>query len=99
MQLKMESTVSEKMVAKNIFPSSVPPVKIKVKNQKKKDFSKDYGSRGQAHHVPDLPGCLWDFPDGNCRCCQADQHPMGGGRLLSQTRQGTHGTQFCDSRQ
>jgi hypothetical protein len=31
MKLKMESTVSEKMIEKNIFPSTVPPVKIKVK--------------------------------------------------------------------
>jgi len=30
MKLKMESTVSEKMVEKQIFPSTVPPVKIKV---------------------------------------------------------------------
>jgi hypothetical protein len=27
----MESTVSEKMVEKQIFPSTVPPIKIKVK--------------------------------------------------------------------
>jgi hypothetical protein len=40
MQLKMESTVSEKMVAKNIFPSSVPPVKIKVKKPEEKGFFK-----------------------------------------------------------
>jgi len=31
MKLKMESTVSEKMVEKQIFPSTVPPVKIKVR--------------------------------------------------------------------
>jgi len=31
MKLKMESTVSEKMVEKKIFPSTVPPTKIKVK--------------------------------------------------------------------
>ena len=31
MKLKMESTVSEKMAAKKIFPSTVPPTKIKVK--------------------------------------------------------------------
>ena len=30
MKLKMESTVSQKMEKKEIFPSTVPPVKIKV---------------------------------------------------------------------
>lgn len=34
MKLKMESTVSTKMEAINIFPSSVPPIKIKVKKAK-----------------------------------------------------------------
>ncbi len=38
MQLKMESTVSAQMEAKQIFPSSVPPVKIKVKKEEKKGF-------------------------------------------------------------
>lgn len=38
MQLKMESTVSAQMEAKQIFPSSVPPVKIKVKKEQKKGF-------------------------------------------------------------
>jgi hypothetical protein len=41
MKLKMESTVS-KMVEKQIFPSTVPQIKIKVK---KKTFLKKYGSR------------------------------------------------------
>lgn len=36
MKLKMESTVSLKMEAKGIFPSSVPPVKIMVKNNEEK---------------------------------------------------------------
>jgi hypothetical protein len=40
MKLKMESTVSEKMVAKQIFPSTVPPVKIKVKKAEEKSFFK-----------------------------------------------------------
>lgn len=31
MKLKMESTVSKKMIERNIVPSSVPPIKIKVK--------------------------------------------------------------------
>jgi len=31
MKLRMESTVSEKMLGKEIFPSTVPPTKIKVK--------------------------------------------------------------------
>jgi hypothetical protein len=31
MKLKMESTVANKMMAKQIFPSTVPPTKIKVK--------------------------------------------------------------------
>jgi hypothetical protein len=31
MKLKMESTVSAKMIEKEIFPSTVPPIKIKVR--------------------------------------------------------------------
>jgi len=39
MKLKMESTVSEKMAVKQIFPSTVPPTKIKVKKVvKEKNF-------------------------------------------------------------
>ncbi len=38
MKLKMESTVAAKMEAKNIFPSSVPPKKIKVVKTKKPNF-------------------------------------------------------------
>ncbi|WP_293870789.1 FtsL-like putative cell division protein [Flavobacterium sp.] len=38
MKLKMESTVSEKMETRNIFPSSVPPKKIKVKKPTEKGF-------------------------------------------------------------
>lgn len=41
MKLRMESTVSEKMVEKEIFPSSVPPVKIKVKKEEEKGFLKE----------------------------------------------------------
>ena len=37
-KLKMESTVSEKMVEKQIFPSTVPPTKIKVKKPAEKSF-------------------------------------------------------------
>ncbi len=40
MQLKMESTVSDKMVEKEIFPSSVPPIKIKVTKEEDKSFFK-----------------------------------------------------------
>ena len=40
MKLRMESTVSEKMIAKEIFPSTVPPVKIKVKKVEEKSFLK-----------------------------------------------------------
>jgi len=40
MKLKMESTVSEKMESKQIFPSSVPPIKIKVKKEEEKNFFK-----------------------------------------------------------
>ena len=36
MELKMESTISKKMEAKEIFPSSVPPKKIKVVKEKEK---------------------------------------------------------------
>lgn len=38
MKLKMESTVSAKMEAQKIFPSSVPPTKIKVRKEKEKKF-------------------------------------------------------------
>ena len=38
MKLKMESTVSEKMIEREIFPSTVPPIKIKVKAEKEKGF-------------------------------------------------------------
>ncbi len=34
MKLKMESTVSEKVEEKGIFPASVPPVKIEIKKPK-----------------------------------------------------------------
>lgn len=40
MKLKMESTVSEKMKERNIFPSSVPPKKIKVKKVEEKSLFK-----------------------------------------------------------
>ena len=38
MKLKMESTVAAKMEEKGIFPSSVPPLKIKVKKEEEKSF-------------------------------------------------------------
>ena len=38
MKLKMESTVSAKMEEKQIFPSTVPPTKIKVKKPVEKSF-------------------------------------------------------------
>lgn len=38
MKLKMESTVSKKMEERKIFPSSVPPKKIKVKKTVEKTF-------------------------------------------------------------
>lgn len=34
MQIKMESTIADKMIVKGIFPSSVPPKKIKVTKEK-----------------------------------------------------------------
>ncbi|MBK0370375.1 FtsL-like putative cell division protein [Flavobacterium agrisoli] len=40
MKLKMESTVSAKMIEKQIYPSTVPPIKIKVKKEKEKGFFK-----------------------------------------------------------
>ncbi len=40
MKLKMESTVAEKMLSKNIIPSAVPPLKIKVLKEKEKSFFK-----------------------------------------------------------
>lgn len=40
MKLRMESTVSEKMVEKEIFPSTVPPVKIKVKKVEEENYIK-----------------------------------------------------------
>lgn len=38
MELKMESTVSRKMEEKEIFPSSVPPKKIKVIKEEEKNL-------------------------------------------------------------
>ncbi len=40
MKLKMESTVSGKMESRGIFPSQVPPKKIKVKKPIEKSFIK-----------------------------------------------------------
>ncbi|GIZ08949.1 FtsL-like putative cell division protein [Flavobacterium sp. UMI-01] len=40
MKLRMESTVSVKMVDREIYPSTVPPVKIKVKKEEEKSFFK-----------------------------------------------------------
>ena len=41
MKLKMESTISEKMELREIFPSQVPPKKIKVKKPIEKSFFKN----------------------------------------------------------
>jgi hypothetical protein len=38
MKLKMESTVSAKMLEREIFPSSVPPTKIKVVQPRQEGF-------------------------------------------------------------
>nr|WP_314864511.1 FtsL-like putative cell division protein [uncultured Flavobacterium sp.] len=38
MKLKMESTVAQKMEARQLRPSTVPPVKIKVKREEEKGF-------------------------------------------------------------
>lgn len=38
MKLRMESTVSQKMEEKNIFPATVPPTKIKIKKPEEKSF-------------------------------------------------------------
>jgi hypothetical protein len=38
MQLKLESTISEKMKEQNIYPSSVPPTKIVVKQTDNQGF-------------------------------------------------------------
>jgi hypothetical protein len=40
MKLRMESTVSGKMIEREIFPSTVPPIKIKVKKEEEKGFFK-----------------------------------------------------------
>ncbi|WP_348813422.1 FtsL-like putative cell division protein [Flavobacterium maritimum] len=40
MKLKMESTVANKMLEKQIFPSTVPPVKIKVKKEEEENLFK-----------------------------------------------------------
>jgi hypothetical protein len=40
LKLRMESTVSEKMEAKQIYPSSVPPTKIKVKKEEERSLLK-----------------------------------------------------------
>ena len=38
MKLRMESTVSQKMEERQIFPSTLPPVQIKVKKEVEKTF-------------------------------------------------------------
>jgi hypothetical protein len=38
MQLKMESTIADQMLVKQIYPSEVPPIKIQVKAENKKSF-------------------------------------------------------------
>lgn len=38
MELRMESTVARKMEARDIFPSKVPPKKIKITEEKQKNF-------------------------------------------------------------
>ncbi len=40
MKLKMESTVSNKMLEKQIYPSTVPPVKIEIKKEEEESFFK-----------------------------------------------------------
>lgn len=40
MELKLESTIEKKMLGKGVVPSSVPPVKIKVKKEEEKGFIK-----------------------------------------------------------
>jgi hypothetical protein len=40
MKLKMESTVSQKMIERTIFPATVPPQKIKVDKPKDTSFFK-----------------------------------------------------------
>ena len=40
MELKLESTIENKMLAKQIFPSSVPPKKIEVKTEEGTSFFK-----------------------------------------------------------
>tara|TARA_R110002124_G_scaffold107727_3_gene260301 strand:- start:661 stop:1008 length:348 start_codon:yes stop_codon:yes gene_type:complete len=40
MKLRMESTVSTKMIEKEVYPSTVPPIKIKVKKEEEKSFLK-----------------------------------------------------------
>jgi len=40
MKLKMESTVAQKMETRQLKPSTVPPVKIKVKKEEEKGFFK-----------------------------------------------------------
>ncbi|MBB1193163.1 S-adenosyl-methyltransferase [Flavobacterium sp. SOK18b] len=40
MKLKLESTISDKMLQRQIYPSTVPPVKIKVVKEEEKNFFK-----------------------------------------------------------
>jgi hypothetical protein len=40
MKLKMESTVAQKMESRFLKPSTVPPIKIKVKKEEEKGFFK-----------------------------------------------------------
>ena len=38
MKLKMESTIAQKLESRQIFPSTVPPIKIKIKKAPEKSF-------------------------------------------------------------
>jgi hypothetical protein len=41
MKLKMESTVTQKMIEKGILPASVPPVKVVIEKKEEKGFFKN----------------------------------------------------------
>jgi hypothetical protein len=61
---------------RKIFPSTVPPVKIKVKKKKRKAFQKIMAVEDKyiSYRIY-LVACA--IFDGYCDCCKIDQYPVG----------------------
>jgi hypothetical protein len=59
---------------KEIFPSTVPPVKIKVKKEEEKTFQKIMVEDKYISYRIYLVACA--IFDGYCDCCKIDQYPV-----------------------